>query len=220
MQLKEWRIYLIGAELFPIDGKEHYDLTNEEFMSIAEENDGVRTLQGYANDFNSNEVSTEDFMRIIAVPVNDESYANASKPEDLDSYLETYFEIVQEIVLTIEKEKEGEGNAITRQHDEKGRGGLYELAKEWTDEFEAKYKGIEWGVEIEFHEKLEEFLDLKTIGEKYSYNVTYFDEYSEQVETTQIDEYNEELAWDLFKEFGHTKKRGYYLEMERVINID
>lgn len=36
MQLKEWRIYTIGADLFPINDKEHQNLTDEEFMEIAE----------------------------------------------------------------------------------------------------------------------------------------------------------------------------------------
>jgi len=168
MQLKEWRIYLIGAELFPIDGKEHYDLTNEEFMSIAEENDGVRTLQGYANDFNSNEVSTEDFMRIIAVPVNDESYANAIDPKEIvrdNDYLETYFEVVREITQVLDSEDvnndESENRIILEQRS-KGIGRMYELAEEWTNEFQTIHKGREW--DGEWFDTLEEFLRLKQLN--------------------------------------------------------
>lgn len=52
------------------------------------------------------------------------------------------------------------------------------------------------------------------MAKKTVYNVFYFDKYENQIDQTQIDEKSEELAWDLFKEFGHTKKEGIYLEFE------
>jgi hypothetical protein len=71
MQLKEWRIYLIGADLFPIDGKEHNQLSNYEFMTIAENEGNVSSLQGFADNFNNDYVNTESFMRIIEVSLED-----------------------------------------------------------------------------------------------------------------------------------------------------
>lgn len=40
----------------------------------------------------------------------------------------------------------------------KGTGGLYELAKEWTDKFTEQYKDVAWGEEIEYYDTIEEFL--------------------------------------------------------------
>jgi hypothetical protein len=46
------------------------------------------------------------------------------------------------------------------------------------------------------------------------YNVFYFDKDGEQIDQTQIDEKSSKLAWELFKEFGHTKEKGMYLKWE------
>lgn len=51
---------------------------------------------------------------------------------------------------------------------------------------------------------------------KTVYNVFYFDKDGEQIDQTQIDEKKAKLAWELFKEFGHTKKKGMYLEWEKT----
>lgn len=48
------------------------------------------------------------------------------------------------------------------------------------------------------------------------YNVTYFKTDGEQIDSTQIDEKSEQLAWELFSEFGHTKQEGDYIEFEPV----
>lgn len=60
------------------------------------------------------------------------------------------------------------------------------------------------------------FMVEPTMGGDVVYNVTYFDKDGEQIDQTQIDEKNEELAWELFAEFGHTKEPGIYLEWEEV----
>ncbi len=49
---------------------------------------------------------------------------------------------------------------------------------------------------------------------KTVYNVFFFNKKGEQIEQTQIDEKNEQLAWDLFKEFGRRRNAGTYLEWE------
>ena len=46
------------------------------------------------------------------------------------------------------------------------------------------------------------------------WNVFYFDKNGEQIDQTQIDEKKAKLAWELFKEFGHIKKKGMYIEWE------
>lgn len=79
MQLKEWRIYLIGADLFPINGKEHNQLSNYEFMTIAEDEGSVSSLQGFADNFNNDYVNTESFMRIIEVSIGDPKTVKCNK---------------------------------------------------------------------------------------------------------------------------------------------
>lgn len=38
---------------------------------------------------------------------------------------------------------------------------LYLLAKDLTDDFEKVYKGVQWGVELEYFDAIEEFLKEK-----------------------------------------------------------
>ncbi|HXB41244.1 MAG TPA: hypothetical protein VNZ49_11930 [Bacteroidia bacterium] len=49
---------------------------------------------------------------------------------------------------------------------------------------------------------------------KTVYNVSYYNSVGELLDQTQIDENNEELAWELFAEFGHTRRKGYTVEIE------
>ena len=55
--------------------------------------------------------------------------------------------------------------------------------------------------------------DPETDEPKKVFDGTYFDKNDEVIDTTQIDEDNKTLAWELFKEFGHKKKKGTYLEI-------
>lgn len=71
------------------------------------------------------------------------------------SYLETFFEITEYIVSTCERERSMANNILLEQ----GRGGLYELAEQLTNEFELKYENTEW--DGEFFDTIESFLKLK-----------------------------------------------------------
>jgi hypothetical protein len=42
---------------------------------------------------------------------------------------------------------------------------------------------------------------------KTVWNVSFLDENGEVIDSTQIDEKSSKLAWELFKEFGHTKTK-------------
>jgi hypothetical protein len=55
---------------------------------------------------------------------------------------------------------------------------------------------------------------------KTVWNVSFLDENGEVIDSTQIDEKSSELAWELFAEFGHTKKDGYTLEWEETTEDD
>lgn len=51
---------------------------------------------------------------------------------------------------------------------------------------------------------------------KTVFNVNYFDQEGELIDSTQIDEKDEDFAWELFEEFGHEKEEGFYLEFDEV----
>lgn len=53
-------------------------------------------------------------------------------------------------------------------------------------------------------------------GGKIVYNVIYLDSNGDEIDSTQLDEKDEKLAWSLFKEFGHDKKPDIYLEWEKT----
>lgn len=55
---------------------------------------------------------------------------------------------------------------------------------------------------------------------KTVWNVAFLDENGEHIDDTQIDEKSSKLAWQLFKEFGHTKKKKYTLEWEETTEDD
>jgi hypothetical protein len=80
-----------------------------------------------------------------------------------EDYLETHYEIVKAIVL---REKFLDDNNLMDEDpvigkilNEKGMGGLWELATELTDEFQSLNKDREW--DGEFFDELENFLENK-----------------------------------------------------------
>lgn len=71
------------------------------------------------------------------------------------SWIETHHEVVKAITLRM---ADDEYNGAARARAEaQGTGGLYELAEELTDKFEAANKGRQW--DGEFFEEVEEFLN-------------------------------------------------------------
>lgn len=80
--------------------------------------------------------------------------------KSLESYLETHFEIVQAIVTSM-LNPDQMPLVLERTQADYGRGGLYALAKVWTDEFEEKYKEVAWGEDMEYFDVIETFLDEK-----------------------------------------------------------
>jgi len=51
---------------------------------------------------------------------------------------------------------------------------------------------------------------------KIVYNIDYY-EGDELIDSTQIDELNEELIWDLYKEFGHERTIDTRYEVESIL---
>lgn len=86
-------------------------------------------------------------------------------PNGFEDWHETHFEIVTAIneELTRYDEDPYRENIVSARMIEQGTGGMYLLAAELTNEFEAKYVGIPWGQDggRDYHETLEEFLSEK-----------------------------------------------------------
>ena len=74
-------------------------------------------------------------------------------PNGFDSWRETHFEVVAQIALAREQDEDG---LVKQAEDSQGTGGLYELAKSLTDEFEKLHAGKEW--DGEFFDAIEDFL--------------------------------------------------------------
>jgi hypothetical protein len=79
-------------------------------------------------------------------------------PNGFSSWQETHYEVVQAITL-IWTQDEPYG-IVAEWHEAQGHGGLYELAKKLTDEFEQEYKDYDWG-NIGYFETLENWLTEK-----------------------------------------------------------
>lgn len=94
-----------------------------------------------------------------AIPITKEEYyalTKEKKPIDSD-YLETHFEVVRR--LTMEEHIVGKSNLVFNTLEEKGIGGLYELAEDLTNEFQLKNQDRVW--DGEFFEEIDKFLDEK-----------------------------------------------------------
>lgn len=78
-------------------------------------------------------------------------------PNGFDSWHETHFEVVA--AITREHQKDQPAGVVKERHEAQGHGGLYELAKELTDEFELLNDGRLW--DGEFFDEIEEFLNKK-----------------------------------------------------------
>lgn len=78
-------------------------------------------------------------------------------PTDLTDYLETHYEISTYLALT--EDSPGTLAQVTREN--RGIGGLYELAKALTDEFTERHAGKLWGCDDDYFDTLAEFMREK-----------------------------------------------------------
>jgi hypothetical protein len=79
-------------------------------------------------------------------------------PNGFTSWQETHYEVVQ--AITIEHMADKRTGLVAYRHEAQGHGGLYELAEELTDEFEALHEAEDW-VDKGYLETLENWLDEK-----------------------------------------------------------
>jgi len=84
-------------------------------------------------------------------------------PNGFDDWHETHFEIVASIQAHMNQDEDSVPNILGMTEMMQGLGGLYELAHDWTCEFEQEHKGKQWGIddETEYREAIDEFLDNK-----------------------------------------------------------
>lgn len=77
------------------------------------------------------------------------------------NWMETHHEVVA--YITSELDKYEDGCTIVKTMESKGKGGIYELAEDWTDEFETLHEHDDWDVD-DFFDELEEFCNTKNYG--------------------------------------------------------
>jgi len=76
--------------------------------------------------------------------------------DELSSWKDTHYEMVQAIVLNPDSE------IVKTTEEEMGYGGLYELANDLTTEFEEIHKNKLWGEDNDsYFEEIETFIDFK-----------------------------------------------------------
>lgn len=92
------------------------------------------------------------------VSLFDECDSGVKLPEefDLSEYLETHFEMVKAIVLA---EESGKPGVVYERIEERGYGGMLELAEELTNEFLELHKDRIW--DGEFLEEVDKFTNNK-----------------------------------------------------------
>ena len=78
-------------------------------------------------------------------------------PNGFSDWQETHYEIVTYLATTVDYS----GSIANKAEVTGGKGKLYELAEELTDEFENLYKGKEW--DSDYLDTIEEFLKNKEI---------------------------------------------------------
>ena len=78
-------------------------------------------------------------------------------PNGFTSWCETHFEICANIGIALANSSPFLPDRLEKVHQEKGHGGMYELAEELTDKFEEKYKDREW--DGDFFDTIEEFIE-------------------------------------------------------------
>lgn len=84
---------------------------------------------------------------------------------ELTEYLETYYEMAAGIEQAIFAWTEvGVKTPVSERYEQQGTGAKYELAREWTDEFQKKYAEVKWGDDRDWFETVEAFIAGKLAG--------------------------------------------------------
>ena len=135
-----------------------------EFIKEAEKQGSVFTMEEFQRSFNGLgwDINTDDgYIRFIEV--GEDVKPEREFPNGFESWAETHH-IVTETIVEMEI-KEIPSKLIDDRREEEGMGGIWQLSIELTDEFEKKYKGVEWEgtgeIGTDYFETIEAFLDEK-----------------------------------------------------------
>lgn len=79
-------------------------------------------------------------------------------PNGFEEWHETHFEIVSRI---IEEDQRGELTSprVKQIRDKFGTGGFYRMAAELTTKFETENQGVEWGVDKDYFDEIDNFIN-------------------------------------------------------------
>ena len=108
---------------------------------------------------NQSPYKREQILKVTGVKEEAEIYKTNEPefPNGFESWHETHFEVVEAIVIQIEKR--GYTMQLQELQEQSGRGAIWEYAKQLTNEFEKKNEGREW--DGEFYDEIDEFLTEK-----------------------------------------------------------
>jgi hypothetical protein len=81
----------------------------------------------------------------------------------LIEYLEYHFDIVEAISNDMDYDKFSK--KIEANFIQFGTGYKYELAKQLTDKFHNLYKDTEWGIELDYSDTMEKFIETELFSE-------------------------------------------------------
>lgn len=77
-------------------------------------------------------------------------------PNGFDDWHETHYQIVSEITRL--RSKDSMPDRLNKVCEAGGTNGLMTHAKELTNEFEKKYESTAWGIDFDWYDTLEQFL--------------------------------------------------------------
>lgn len=104
---------------------------------------------------NMNAMRYKDGLRTGIQTLKESSGNRIEKDTD---WIETHHEIVN--LITIQFFNDIECGVVFKTQQERGQGGIYELAEDWTNEFQEKYKDEIWG-EVEYLPTIKAFFNAK-----------------------------------------------------------
>lgn len=135
-------LFVIIEEITGMDVADRIVMTDTEYSMTPEENGGQATIE------------VRDSNRTMVIWNNSKPEANPF-PNGFDNWQETHFEIVKAIF-----QNEETSFVIQDAIEKLGTGGLYELAKDMTTEFEREYESRDWD-DGDYFDTVEEFINEK-----------------------------------------------------------
>lgn len=98
-------------------------------------------------------------IKNITDPIDGEPDVKRKFPNGYNKWMETHHEVVALIHQELSKPEEEWSAQFSLISDMEGRFGFYDLARDWTKEFELKNLGREW--EGEFYDEIDAFVEKK-----------------------------------------------------------